>query len=79
MSDRIGSRNLLIFAGTINYALACLGLAFLPWSPGFPGMTLFAMLAFALLAIIGVTCIRETRCQTLTLLNEEVDCEVAPQ
>lgn len=45
-SDRIGRRKPLILTGTIIYSLACLGLAFLPWTPGFAGMTLFAMLGF---------------------------------
>lgn len=150
LSDRIGRRKPLILAGTIIYFLACLGLAFLPWSTGFAGLALFAligfgaggfivtfacakevvapplagmavglvntglflgaaiiqplfgwmmdlgwdgrlidgvrvyqpsdyslgflaMLAFALLAIIGATRIRETHCQNLTLLKEQND------
>ncbi len=46
VSDRIGRRKPLIVAGTIISALACLGLAFFPWSSGFTGMALFALLGF---------------------------------
>jgi sugar phosphate permease len=44
LSDRLGRRQPIIMAGTLLYALACLGLAFLPWHPGPAGLALFALL-----------------------------------
>lgn len=45
-SDRMGRRKPVIIAGTLIYTLACLGLAYAPWSPGPAGLTLFALLGF---------------------------------
>ncbi|MCK4509262.1 MAG: MFS transporter [Desulfuromonadales bacterium] len=45
-SDRIGRRKPVILVGTVIYFLACLGLAYLPWSPGIGGMSLFALIGF---------------------------------
>ena len=46
LSDRMGRRKPVILAGTLLYALACLGLAYLHWTPGVLGMALFALLGF---------------------------------
>lgn len=47
LSDRIGRRKPVILAGTILYAVACLGLAYLPWHPGPVGIAQFAILGFS--------------------------------
>jgi sugar phosphate permease len=47
LSDRMGRRKPVIMAGTILYALACLGLGFFPWAPGPAGLALFAMLGLS--------------------------------
>jgi sugar phosphate permease len=47
LSDRMGRRKPVIVAGTILYALACLGFAFLSWGPGPVGLALFALLGFS--------------------------------
>lgn len=47
LSDRIGRRKPVILAGTLLYALACLGLAYLPWHPGPIGIAQFAVLGFS--------------------------------
>ena len=47
LSDRIGRRKPVILAGTILYAVACLGLAYLPWHPGPVGIAQFAVLGFS--------------------------------
>ncbi len=47
LSDRMGRRKPVIMSGTIIYATACLCLAYLPWSPGIQGLTLFALLGFS--------------------------------
>ena len=46
-SDRIGRRKPIILIGTILYAFACLGLAYLPWNPGPVGIAQFAVLGFS--------------------------------
>lgn len=46
LSDRMGRRKPVILAGTLLYAGACLGLAFLSWSPGPLGLLFFALLGF---------------------------------
>lgn len=46
LSDRIGRRKPIIIAGTLIYTLACLGLAYAPWSPGQAGLALFGLLGF---------------------------------
>jgi sugar phosphate permease len=45
-SDRMGRRKPVIVAGTLIYTLACLGLAYAPWTPGPSGLALFALLGF---------------------------------
>jgi sugar phosphate permease len=45
-SDRMGRRKPVIVAGTLIYTLACLGLAYAPWSPGPAGVGLFVLLGF---------------------------------
>ncbi len=47
LSDRIGRRKPVILAGTLLYAVACLGLAYLPWHPGPVGIAQFAVLGFS--------------------------------
>lgn len=47
LSDRMGRRKPVILSGTLLYALACLGLAFLPWRPGPVGLSLFALIGFS--------------------------------
>lgn len=47
LSDRTGRRKPVILTGTILYAAACLGLAFLSWSPGVIGLALFALVGFS--------------------------------
>jgi sugar phosphate permease len=44
LSDRIGRRKPIIVTGTLIYTLACLGLAYAPWSPGPAGLALFGLL-----------------------------------
>jgi MFS family permease len=44
LSDRIGRRKPVILAGTLLYATACVGLAYLPWHPGPVGIAQFALL-----------------------------------
>jgi len=46
ISDRLGRRKPVIMAGTLLYMLACLGLAFAPWTPGWSGQVLFALVGF---------------------------------
>ncbi len=46
-SDRIGRRKPVIMGGTLLYAGACLGLAFLSWTPGPVGVALFALLGLS--------------------------------
>jgi MFS family permease len=45
-SDRMGRRKPVIVTGTLIYTMACLGLAYAPWSPGPVGLVLFALLGF---------------------------------
>ncbi len=47
LSDRIGRRKPVILGGTILYAVACLGLAYLPWNPGPIGIAQFALLGLS--------------------------------
>lgn len=47
LSDRMGRRKPVILAGTLLYAAACLGLAYLPWSPGPAGLSLFFLVGFS--------------------------------
>jgi sugar phosphate permease len=47
LSDRMGLRKPVILGGTILYALACSGLAFLQWQPGPVGLALFALVGFS--------------------------------
>lgn len=47
LSDRIGRRKPVILAGTLLYAGACLGLAYLPWNPGPIGIAQFALLGLS--------------------------------
>ena len=44
LSDRIGRRKPVILGGTLLYAGACLGLAYLPWHPGPVGIAQFTLL-----------------------------------
>jgi MFS family permease len=46
-SDRIGRRKPVILGGTLLYACACLGLAWLPWHPGPVGIAQFALLGLS--------------------------------
>ncbi len=46
-SDRIGRRKPVILGGTLLYASACLGLAYLPWHPGPFGIAQFALLGLS--------------------------------
>ena len=46
ISDRIGRRKPVILAGTVLYTIACLVLAFAPWTPGVAGLSLFALIGF---------------------------------
>jgi sugar phosphate permease len=46
-SDRIGRRKPIILLGTLLYAVACVGLAYLPWNPGPVGILQFAILGFS--------------------------------
>ena len=46
-SDRIGRRKPVILVGTLLYASACLGLAYLPWHPGPVGIAQFALLGLS--------------------------------
>lgn len=46
LSDRMGRRKPVIVTGTLLYSLACLALAYLPWTPGPVGLALFALLGF---------------------------------
>ena len=46
-SDRIGRRKPVILGGTLLYASACLGLAYLPWHPGPVGIAQFALLGLS--------------------------------
>jgi sugar phosphate permease len=46
-SDRIGRRKPVILAGTVLYAFACLGLAYLPWNPGPIGIAQFVLLGLS--------------------------------
>jgi len=46
-SDRIGRRKPVILAGTLLYATACVGLAYLPWHPGPVGIAQFALLGIS--------------------------------
>ena len=46
-SDRIGRRKPVILCGTVLYAIACMGLAFLPWHPGPVGVAQFALLGLS--------------------------------
>ncbi len=47
LSDRIGRRKPVILGGTLLYAAACLGLAYLPWHPGPVGIAQFALLGLS--------------------------------
>jgi len=47
LSDRIGRRKPVILAGTLLYATACIGLAYLPWHPGPVGIAQFALLGIS--------------------------------
>jgi sugar phosphate permease len=47
ISDRMGRRKPVIVGGTLFYTLACLGLAYAPWTPGPLGLALFALLGFS--------------------------------
>jgi len=53
LSDRSGRRKPVVLTGTILYAMACLGLAFLPWAPGVTGLALFALVGFSAGGFIG--------------------------
>ncbi len=46
-SDRIGRRKPIILGGTLLYATACVGLAYLPWNPGPIGIVQFAVLGLS--------------------------------
>lgn len=47
LSDRIGRRKPVILGGTLLYAVACVGLAYLPWNQGPIGILQFAVLGFS--------------------------------
>jgi sugar phosphate permease len=47
ISDRMGRRKPVIVGGTIVYTLACICLAYVPWTPGPVGLALFALLGFS--------------------------------
>ena len=47
LSDRVGRRKPFILGGTVFYALACTGFAFLPWESAAAGLALFALLGFS--------------------------------
>ncbi len=47
ISDRMGRRKPVILYGTIIYTLACLCLAYAPWTPGPVGLALFALIGFS--------------------------------
>jgi MFS family permease len=44
LSDWLGRRKPVVVTGSILYALSCVGLAFAPWTPGWQGFFLFALM-----------------------------------
>ena len=47
LSDRMGQRRPLLQAGALIYLSVCLGLLFLPWTPGATALILFALLGLS--------------------------------